>query len=151
VRGLITVSHSLYVSLLVLRGTAKTFPEFSDVNGLAHLLDGVLLVTSTCKFCRGSGATSGRQWILHHNNTPSHTSLVVSSPNHRTLRTSLQWLLAVPHSENGPQGGHVSQQWTILNRKRRPNSGRFQQKFSAGTSNSGRNNRASVWAQGSYC
>jgi hypothetical protein len=54
----------------------------------------------------GSGATSGRQgqWFLHHDNAQSHTSLVVQQflllPNHYTLRMTL----AVPYSENGPQG-----------------------------------------------
>jgi hypothetical protein len=45
-----------------------------------------------CKICIRSGSTSGRQgqWFLHHNNAPSHTALVVSSPNHRTLRISLR-------------------------------------------------------------
>jgi hypothetical protein len=45
----------------------------------------VLLVVSTWKFCRGSGATSGRQgqWFMHHDNAPSHTSLVViTQPPH---------------------------------------------------------------------
>jgi hypothetical protein len=79
----------------------------------SYRLDRVLLVISTCKFCsgcamqfEGSGATSGRQgqWFLHHDNAPSHKSLVVkqflTSPNHRTLRISLP----TPYSENGPQG-----------------------------------------------
>jgi hypothetical protein len=61
-----------------------------------YCLDRVLLVISTSKFCRGSGATSSRQgqWFLHHDNAPSHTALVVS-PNYRTLRISLRvpfWL-----------------------------------------------------------
>jgi hypothetical protein len=66
----------------------------------------VLLLIFTCHFRSGSGATSGGQgqWFLNHDNAPSYTSVVVSSPNHRTLRSHSEWLLAVPYSENGPQG-----------------------------------------------
>jgi hypothetical protein len=44
-----------------------------------YRLDRVILVISLCKFCRGSGMTSGRQgqWFLHRDNALSHTSLVV--------------------------------------------------------------------------
>jgi hypothetical protein len=53
-----------------------------------------------------------------------------------------EWLLAVPYSENGPQGdtfhNHGRQ------RMRRPNSRRFQKKSSAGASNNGRIDGASV-------
>jgi hypothetical protein len=68
----------------------------------SYRLDRVLL----CKFCRGSGETSGRQgqWFLHHHNAPSHTSLVVSSPNHRTLRISPRVTFGSSVLENGPQG-----------------------------------------------
>jgi hypothetical protein len=45
----------------------------------------------------GSDATSGRQG---HDNAPSHTS----SPNHRLCGSPSQRLLAVPYSENKPQG-----------------------------------------------
>jgi hypothetical protein len=89
-------------------------------------LDRVLLVISTCKFCRGCamqsgwrGATSGRQgqWFLHHGNAPSHTSLVVqqflSLSNHRHLRTSLRVTFGCSLSWKWPQrntfrnhGGH---------------------------------------------
>jgi hypothetical protein len=56
----------------------------------SYRLDRVLLATSTSKFFKGSVATNGRQgqWFLHHDNAPSHTSLVVSSPSHRTLQVS---------------------------------------------------------------
>jgi hypothetical protein len=61
----------------------------------------------------GSGATNGRQrqWFLHHDNAPSHTSLVVqhfiSVSSHRNLRISLRVILNVPYSENGPQGATI--------------------------------------------
>jgi hypothetical protein len=66
--------------------------------------DRVLLVIYTCHFCRGcvmrfggSDAKFGRQgqWFLHHDKAPNHTSLVVSSPSHRTLRISPR---VTPHS-----------------------------------------------------
>jgi hypothetical protein len=54
------------------------------------------------------------QWFLHNDNSPSYISIVMqqflagktllSSPNHRTLQMLLGMLLAVPYSENGPQG-----------------------------------------------
>jgi hypothetical protein len=45
----------------------------------SYRLDRVLLVTSPCKFCRGSGVTSDRQgqWFLHPDNAPCHTSRFV--------------------------------------------------------------------------
>jgi hypothetical protein len=54
-------------------------------------------------------------------------------------------LLTVPYSENGPASrGPVSQPWRTSNLTRRPNSGKFQQKTSAGASNSSRIGVASV-------
>jgi hypothetical protein len=53
----------------------------------------------TCKFCGGSGATSGRQGqrFLHRDKAPL---VVITRAEHCTLRVTL----AVPHAENGPQG-----------------------------------------------
>jgi hypothetical protein len=81
-----------------------------------------------CRFCRGSGATSGRQgqWFLHHDNAPSHISLVVS-PNHRTLRISL-----LPTLKMVPKGTRFATMG-ISNGLRRLDCGGFQQKPSVGT------------------
>jgi hypothetical protein len=63
----------------------------------------VQLVISTCKFCRGSGATGGKkgQWFLHratHRLLCHHPTTVLSG-------SSYEWLMAVPYSENGPKWG----------------------------------------------
>jgi hypothetical protein len=115
----------------------------------------VLLVISTCRFSRGSGATSGRQgqWLLHQDDSPSHTALVVSSPSHRTLRISLRVTFGCSLPWKWASRRHVWQPWRTSDRMRRPNSGRFKQKPSNGACNRGRIDGASVWvfAQGSYC
>jgi hypothetical protein len=97
-----------------------------------YRLDRVLLVIPTCKFCRGSGATSGRQrqWFLHHDNAPSHTSLVVKKffAEKNVVMTKL------PYSPDPPSSdlwlfstlkmgweGHFSQPWRTSNRMRPPN------------------------------
>jgi hypothetical protein len=130
----------------------------------ANRPDRVLLVISTCKFCKGcvmqfggSGVTSSRQGqrSLHHDNAPSHTSLVVqqflSSPNHRALRTSLRVAFGCSLLWKWASRGHVSQPCKISYRIRRPNSRRFQKKPSAGAFNSGRIDECKcVRAQGSY-
>jgi hypothetical protein len=123
----------------------------------SYLLDKVLLVIFMCKFCRGcalqfrgSGAKSGRQeqWFLHHDNVPSHTSLVVqqflSSPNHRTLRTSLRVAFGCSLPWKWASRGHVSQPWWTLNPMQRPDCGRLQNKPSHGASNNGRFDTTSV-------
>jgi hypothetical protein len=126
----------------------------------SYRLDRVLLVISTCKFCRGcvtqfegSGATSGRQGqrFLHRDNALRHTSLVVQqflaekknhSCHHPTAIPSVsrsEWILAVAYTENEPQAWMTSDQiWS-------PNSGRFQMKPSAGASNNDRIDGASVF------
>jgi hypothetical protein len=61
----------LFWNKLYVRRAVKKFPEFLDIDTLAHHQfvppGAVLLVTSTCEFCRGcamrlrgSGETSGR-------------------------------------------------------------------------------------------
>jgi hypothetical protein len=120
------------------------------------------VAVSTCKFCwgcamqfEGSGATSGGQgqWFLHHDNAPSHTSLVqqfLSSPNHRTLRISLRVTSGCSLLRKWTSKGHVSLPCRTLNRMRLPNSGKFQKKPSAGASNNGRIYGTSVvcvWAR----
>jgi hypothetical protein len=108
-----------------IRGAVKKFPKFFDIDDLVHResrLDRVLLVISTCKFCRGcamqfggSGVTIGRQgqWFLYHDNTRathrlrcSSSSLrktFLSSANHRTLWTSSRMTFGCSYSENRPQ------------------------------------------------
>jgi hypothetical protein len=71
----------------------------------SYRLGRALLVTSTFKFCRGRGATRAGQGSGFCTTITPHTSPVASSPSHRTLRISLRVTLAVPSSENGPQGG----------------------------------------------
>ena len=55
------------------------------------------------------------------------------------------WLLAVPYSKKWASRGSVSQPWKTSKRMRRPNSGRFQKKPSAGASNNGRIDGLSVY------
>jgi hypothetical protein len=75
---------------MFIRRVLKTFPKFFYIDVWctisSYRLGTVLLINYMCKFWRGcamqfggSGATSGRQgqWFLHHDNAPSHTSLVV--------------------------------------------------------------------------
>ena len=102
------------------------------------------------------------EWFLYHDNAPSHTSLVcsisspkktfLSSPSHRTLRISLRVTFGCFLLWKWASRGRVSQPWRTWNRIRRPNSGRFQKKPSAGASNNGRIVEASVCvcAQGTY-
>jgi hypothetical protein len=124
----------------------------------SYRLDKVLLVISTWEFCRVSCAASGSQgqWFLHHDNAPSHTSLVVqqflASPNHRTLQISLRVTCGCSLLRNWASRGHVSQPWRTPSRMPRPKSGRFQKMPSAGAINSGGIDVASVYvcAQGSY-
>jgi len=101
------------------------FIPFFDIDGVVHhefVPAGDLTVISTCKFCRGcamqfggNGATSGKEsgfcmTITHratHRLSCSNSSprkAFLSSPNHRTFRISFRVNLAVPYSENGPQG-----------------------------------------------
>ena len=94
------------------------------------------------------------EWFLHHDNAPSHTSLVVqqflfekaflSSPNHRTLRISLRVTFGCSWLWKWASRGRVSQPWRTSNQMRRPNSGRFQKNPSVGASNSDRTDGTSV-------
>jgi hypothetical protein len=86
----------------------------------SYHLDRRLLVICTCKFfwgCAmqfgGSGATSSRQgqWFLHHDNAPSNSSLVVSSPSYRILRTSLQVTSKFPTLKISLKGTRVTFDW----------------------------------------
>jgi hypothetical protein len=121
----------------------------------SYRLDRGLLVISTCKFCWGSGATSGRQgqWFPHHDNAPSHTSLVVQqflpSLNHRTLRISLRVTSDCSLLRKWASSEHFWQPWRTSNRMRQPNSWKFQMNPSASASNNGRTYGASVcvWAR----
>jgi hypothetical protein len=73
-----------------LREAVKKFQEFFDIDGLVHheftppgqSVTGhfsVQVLQRLSYAVRGSRATSGRQgqWLLRHDNAPSHTSLVV--------------------------------------------------------------------------
>jgi hypothetical protein len=119
----------------------------------SYHLDRVLLVISMCKFCRGSGMISGRQGqcFLHHENAPSHTSLVVrqflSSSNRHTLRISLRVALDCPLLWKWTSRGHVSQPRRASTWTRWLNSGRFWNEPSACASNSGKINEAYVHEQ----
>jgi len=68
----------------------------------------------------------------------------LSSPNHRTLRISLRVTFGCSLLWKWASRGHVSQPWGTPDRMWWPNSGRFQKKTSAGASNDGRINGASV-------
>jgi hypothetical protein len=113
------------------------------------------MVFSMSNFCRGYAmqlgggvATSGRgngfcvtimqratQRLLCSYSSPE------KSPRHHTTTvlsgSRSEWLLAVPYAEKGIKG-HGSQLWTTSNQMRRPNSGGFQKKHSAGASNNDR-------------
>jgi hypothetical protein len=133
----------------VIRGAVKKFPEFFisklRCSMISYGLGRVLWAISTCKFCRGSGRQG--QWFLHHDNAPNHTS---SSPSHRTLRISLRVTFGCSLLWIWAKRGHVSQPWRASDRMRRPNSGRFQKRLSAGVCNNGRIDVASVCARRSY-
>jgi len=72
--------------------------------------------------------------------------------DHHTLRISLRVTFGCSLLCKWASGGRVSQPWRTSNRMRRPNSGRFQKKPSAGAANNGGVDGASVCvcAQGSY-
>jgi hypothetical protein len=78
--------------------------------------------------------------LLCSNSSPSKAFLW--PPNHRTLRISLRVTFGSSIFWKWASRGRVSQPWKISSGMRRPNSGRFQKKPSAGASNSG--NGASV-------
>jgi hypothetical protein len=89
-----------------LRGAVKKFPESSDLDSLVHhefVPSG--LVISTCKFSRGSCATSCRQgqWFLQHDDKPSYTRLSCHHPTTVLSESRSELLLAVSYSENGPK------------------------------------------------
>jgi hypothetical protein len=126
----------------------------------SYCLDRLLLVISTRKFCRGSGATSGRQgqWLLHQDNAPSHTSpvlqqflaekniLVITQPPYSLDLAPIDFLV-VPYSKNAPQqdsfrnhGGHQIECDDQSSKD-------SQKKPSAGASNNGRIDGASVHAR----
>jgi len=114
------------------------------------------------KFCRGcaihfggNGATNGREsgFCITITHRATHRLLCsnslarrafLSSPNHRTLRISLRVTFGCSLLLNWASRGRVSQPWRTSNRMRRPNSGRFQKKPSAGASNDGRIDGGSV-------
>ena len=123
------------------------------------------VVISTGKFCRGcamhfggNGATDGRESgfcvtitllathsLLCSNSSPRKAFL--SSPNHRTLRISLRVTFGCSLILKWTSRRRVSQPWRTSNRMRWSNSGRFQKKPSAGVSNNGRIDGASVCAR----
>jgi hypothetical protein len=135
---------------------------------ISYRLERVLLVVSTCKFCRGcatqfggSGSTIGRDRgfcitvkhrathrLLCSNSSPRRTFLL--SATHRTLRFSLPVTFACFVLWKWASTGQVSQPWGTSTRMGRPNSGRFEKKPSAGASNNGRIDGASVCSQGCY-
>jgi hypothetical protein len=94
------------------------------------------------------------QWFLRHDNAPSKHRLLgssssprktfLSSPNHRTLRILLRVTTGCSLLLKCVLNGHDSQPWRTPNPMRRPNSGRFQKKPSAGTPNNGKIDRVSV-------
>jgi len=128
----------------------------------SYRLDRLLMVISTCKFCRGctmqfggNGATSGREsgfcitimhrathCLLYSNSSPRKAFL--SSSNHRTLQISLWVIFGCSLLWKWASRGHVSQPWRTSNRMWRPNSRGFQKKPSTGVSNNGRIDGASV-------
>ena len=80
--------------------------------------------------------------VANRNSSPRKAFL--SSPNHRTLRISLQVTFGCSLLWKWASRGHVSHPWRTSNRMQRPNSGRFWKKPSAGASNSSRIDGASV-------
>jgi len=94
-------------------------------------------------------AMCGSVWMHQatHRLLCSNSSLrkaFLSSPNHRTLRISLRVTFGCSLLWKWASRGCVSQPWKISNGMRRMNSGRFQMKPSAGASNNGRIDGASV-------
>jgi hypothetical protein len=95
------------------------------------------------------------QWFLHHENAPSHTSLVVqhflAEKNIPVItqppyyRISLRVTFGCSLLRNWASMGYVSQPWRTSNRIRRPDTGRFQKKPSTSASNNDRIDGASVW------
>jgi hypothetical protein len=115
---------------------------------ISYRLDRVLL----CQFCRGSGASSGRQgqWLVHRATQPlscsnsSPREIVLLSHKHRTLRISLRVTFGCPLLWRWASRGHVTQPLGASNKMRRPNSGTFQKKPSVGDFRSGSIDGASV-------
>lgn len=163
--------HSLLMVSHNIRWAVKKFPELPCRqrmrDKIAHGLlwwDRVLLVTSMCKFCRGcamqfrrSGTTSGRDSnfcittthrgthrLLCSNSSPRKISLL--SSNHCTLQITLRVTFGCSLLWKWASRGRILQPWRTSNRMRWTNSGRFQKKPSAGTSNNGGINGASVCA-----
>jgi hypothetical protein len=100
--------------------------------------DRVLSIISMCKFCRscamqfrGNCKKWQRQWVLHYDNTPSHTTLAVqqfltkkiflSSPNHHTLCMSLWVTFGCSLLWKWALRGHISLPWRTSNRMWQPN------------------------------
>ena len=81
--------------------------------------------------------------LVAKRNSSSRKALL-SSPNHSTLRISLRVTFGCSILWKWASGEHVSQPWGTSNRVRRPNSGRFQKKSSAGASNNSRSDGANV-------
>ena len=127
----------------------------------SYCLDRLLMVISTCKFCRGvmqfggNGATSGRESgvcitithrathrLLCSNSSPRKALL--SSPNHRTLQILLRVTFGCSLLWKWASRGCVSQPWRTSNRMQCLNSGGFQKKPYTGASNNGRIDGASV-------
>ena len=128
----------------------------------SYHLDRLLMVISTCKFCRGcamqfrgNGGTSGRESgfcititfrathrLLCSNSSPRKAFR--SSPNHRTLRISLRVTFGCSLLWKWASRGRISQPWRTSNRMWRPNSGGFQKKPSTSASNNGRIDGTSV-------
>jgi hypothetical protein len=127
------------------------------------LFHSLLLAISTCKFCRccavqfwANGDTSGRQgqWFLHHDKAQSHTSLIVKQfiveKNHYCHHPTTI-LSGSPFECFGccllrkcSSRRQVSQPWRTWILIWRPNSLRFQNISSAGVSNNGLIDGASV-------
>jgi hypothetical protein len=124
----------------------------------------VCLYASFAEVSRFSPEEAARQvagqWFLHHDNAPSNTTLdvrqflvektLLSSPNHRTPRFSLQVTFSYSLLWKWSSRGHVPQPWRTSNRMQRPDSRRFQMKPSVGACNNGRIDGTSVCAQASY-
>jgi hypothetical protein len=111
---------------------------------------------STCKFCRGCVMQFGRSGVTSGTDggcTEPHIASCATIPCreiHSCQRSTTvlseccsKWLLAVPYSENRPQGD-TFQSWRPSNQMRWFNFGRFQKKPSASASNNGRINEASM-------
>jgi hypothetical protein len=135
----------------------------------SYCLDRVLLIMSTCKFCRGcmiqfwgNSVTSGRNsgfcmTIMHRAIHPLLCSIsllgkpFLSSPNYCILWISFRVTFSCSLLWKWASRGHVSQpQWT-LNLVQCPNTGRFQKKPSARASNNGRIKVARVCVRAHTC